>query len=180
MPGGTCRSLVLKARAGTALGGVPAPNPSGCPQRSGQRTEAVFCLGRHLCLHPGWHRALGHSLATYGPAGKPLEGQRGHAVQDAPPLSHLSRGPREISFLLHLYLGFPAEPTHRETGPRGGGEDGRRVGTGCRPPGEVIAAVCPLISKTPASFPFLSLCSDILLPGMSSNCLPAHPDHSRP
>lgn len=72
-----------------------------------------------------------------------------------------------------LALGFPTEPAHTETGPWGGGEDGWVVGTGCWPPGEAIAAVCPLISKTPPSFPFLSLCSDILLSGMSSTvCLP--------
>lgn len=91
------------------------------------------------------------------------------------PLLYLTfAGDLEISFLLHLYLGFPTKPTHTETGPWGSGKDGWWVvGIGCWPPGEVIAAVCPLISKTPPSVPFLSLSSDILLPGMSSTvCLP--------
>lgn len=96
-----------------------------------------------------------------------------------PLLYHTLAGGLDIPFLLHFYLGFPLEPTRTETGPWGGGEDGWVVGIGhggghgCWQPGEVFAAVCPLISKTPPSFPFLSFCPDILLPGMPSTvCLP--------
>lgn len=122
--GGNARGNLLEnlfevrpKRPSIALG-VLALSPSKCLQRSGLRIEAVFCLGRLFCLHPGSPWALVCSLAMEGPSSNPLKGQRGHVVQGAPPLppSRPLAGDLEIPFLPNFYLGISPDPHTQRLG----------------------------------------------------------------
>jgi len=162
MPGGICWKTYLKLhlKDPELHWGILTLNPFRMPSEVRQRTTGVFCL----------ESAFACSLISLGPSCAPVTIQLGaHGQSSGRPewpritllfcwLSKEPRGPLPTKSLPSVPLDSPMQklgPGRVGTG--GWLPEAMKVATGDL--GEVTSPVCPLTSKTPHSFPCLSLCS---------------------